>query len=126
MTQFINHDQQRPHEGIAFYTPAAVFHGRTDAVYARRQAGLDAHFAAHPQCQQTDSSPTLEAVLSIVLSRPGEAPHTDPLAECGGSRGTPPATRLALYVFPVIYLFNYVLIKQQIIDYFNCFVGLRA
>ena len=49
MTRFVEHYQERPHEGIAFYTPADVFHGRIDAVHARRQAGLDAHFAAHPQ-----------------------------------------------------------------------------
>jgi putative transposase len=49
MARFIEHYQQRPHEGIAFYTPADVFHGRVDAVHARRQAGLDAHFAAHPE-----------------------------------------------------------------------------
>ena len=49
MAPFIEHYQQRPHEGIAFYTPADVFHGRIDAVHARRQGALDAHFAAHPE-----------------------------------------------------------------------------
>jgi len=49
MVQYIAHYQQRPHEGIAFYTPADVFHGRIDAVHARRQTELGAHFAAHPQ-----------------------------------------------------------------------------
>ncbi|WP_200348849.1 DDE-type integrase/transposase/recombinase [Halochromatium glycolicum] len=46
---FINHYQQRPHEGIAFYTPAIVFHGRIEPIYDRPQGALDAHFAAHPE-----------------------------------------------------------------------------
>jgi len=49
MTGFIDHDQSRPHEGIAFYTPADVFHARIEPVFSRRQAALDAHFAAHPE-----------------------------------------------------------------------------
>lgn len=49
MTTFIADYQQRPHEGIAFYSPGDVFHGRIEAVHARRQAALDAHYAAYPQ-----------------------------------------------------------------------------
>ncbi len=49
MTGFVDHYQSRPHEGIAFYTPSDVFHGRIDQVHSRRQAALDAHFANHPQ-----------------------------------------------------------------------------
>lgn len=49
MAEFIDHYQARPHEGIAFYTPADVFHGRIEAVYERRQAALHAHYAAHPE-----------------------------------------------------------------------------
>jgi len=49
MTGFIDHYQVRPHEGLAFYTPSDVFHGRIEPVYDRRQAALDAHYAAHPE-----------------------------------------------------------------------------
>ena len=37
---------QRPHQGLALYSPADVFHGRVEEVWQRRQAALD----AHPPC----------------------------------------------------------------------------
>ncbi|WP_435104304.1 transposase, partial [Arhodomonas sp. AD133] len=46
---FIADYQHRPHEGLAFYTPADVFEGRVDTVHARRQAALDAYYAEHPE-----------------------------------------------------------------------------
>lgn len=49
MSEFIAAYKDRPHEGLAFYTPADVFHGRVEAVRARRQAALDAYYAAHPE-----------------------------------------------------------------------------
>jgi putative transposase len=49
MAEFIDHYQVRPHEGLAFYTPSDVFHDRIEPVYERRQAALDAHYAAHPE-----------------------------------------------------------------------------
>jgi len=49
MQQFMVSYQHRPHEGIAFYTPADVFHGHVEAVHARRAQALAAHYAAYPQ-----------------------------------------------------------------------------
>lgn len=49
MSAFIAAYKDRPHEGLAFYTPADVFHGRIEAVHVRRQAALDAYYAAHPE-----------------------------------------------------------------------------
>lgn len=49
MRDFIADYQHRPHEGLAFYTPADVFEGRVDTVHARRQAALDAYYAEHPE-----------------------------------------------------------------------------
>lgn len=46
---FIGEYSNRPHEGLNFYTPADVFHGRVEVVHAARQAGLDSHYAAHPE-----------------------------------------------------------------------------
>jgi putative transposase len=46
---FISEYSNRPHEGLNFYTPVDVFHGRVDAVHAARQAALDLHHAAHPE-----------------------------------------------------------------------------
>ena len=49
LTAFISHYQHRPHEGVAFYSPADVFEGRVEAILARRPAALDAHYAAFPE-----------------------------------------------------------------------------
>lgn len=46
---FIADYNNRPHEGLNFYTPADVFHGRVEAVHTARQEGLDIHYAAHPE-----------------------------------------------------------------------------
>jgi putative transposase len=37
------------HAGIALLTPAAVHHGRADAIIVKRQAALDAAYQAHPE-----------------------------------------------------------------------------
>jgi putative transposase len=49
LTAFIGHYQHRPHEGVAFYSPADVFEGRVETILARRQTALDAHYAAFPE-----------------------------------------------------------------------------
>ncbi|WP_435103544.1 transposase [Arhodomonas sp. AD133] len=49
MSGFTAEYKHRPHEGLAFYTPADVFEGRVDAVHARRQAAIDAYYAEYPQ-----------------------------------------------------------------------------
>jgi putative transposase len=46
---FIAEYKSRPHEGLAFYTPADVFEGRVEAVHAKRQAALDIYYAQHPE-----------------------------------------------------------------------------
>ena len=43
------HNDEHHHAGLALFTPADVFHGRVDAVAARRQAALDQAFHAHPE-----------------------------------------------------------------------------
>jgi putative transposase len=43
------HNDDHHHDGLALFTPADVFHGRVAEVAARRQAALDAAFAAHPE-----------------------------------------------------------------------------
>jgi putative transposase len=45
--RWYNHDHR--HGGIATLTPADVHFGRVNAVLAKRQAALDAAFAAHPE-----------------------------------------------------------------------------
>jgi len=46
---FLGDYANRPHEGLNFYTPADVFHGRVEVVHATRQAALDLHYATHPE-----------------------------------------------------------------------------
>lgn len=46
---FLAEYKNRPHEGLAFYTPADVFEGRVQAVHAERQAALNAYYAEHPE-----------------------------------------------------------------------------
>jgi putative transposase len=46
---FLAEYKNRPHEGLAFYTPADVFEGRVAVVQAQRQAALDAYYAQHPE-----------------------------------------------------------------------------
>lgn len=46
---FVWYNQEHYHTGLALLTPAQVHYGEAPAVLARRQATLDAAFAAHPQ-----------------------------------------------------------------------------
>jgi putative transposase len=46
---FAWYNDKRYHTGIALLTPAQVHYGEAEAVLARRQATLDAAFAAHPE-----------------------------------------------------------------------------
>ena len=43
------HNDEHHHAGLELFTPADVFHGRVEAVAARRQAALDQAFLAHPE-----------------------------------------------------------------------------
>jgi len=68
---FMAEYQHRPHEGLHFHTPADVFHGRTDAVLATRQATLDAHYAAHPE-RYPNGPPQAKRPPAIVAINPGD------------------------------------------------------
>jgi len=45
---FIPAYNQRPHEGLALFTPADVYTGRVDALWQVRQAAMNRHYADHP------------------------------------------------------------------------------
>jgi putative transposase len=48
--EFVTHyNYQRPHEGIALFTPANVFLQQVDAIVEVRQAALDTHHSQHPE-----------------------------------------------------------------------------
>lgn len=40
---------QRPHDGLALFSPEDVFTGQVDRLWRIRQAALDAHFERHPE-----------------------------------------------------------------------------
>lgn len=46
---FVPHYHDRPHEGLALFTPTDQFTDRVPEVAARRQQALDAHYAVYPQ-----------------------------------------------------------------------------
>ncbi len=64
MSAFIAAYKDRPHEGLAFYTPADVFHSRVEAVHARRQAALDAYYAAHPKSRPIARRPPKQVTIN--------------------------------------------------------------
>ncbi len=68
---FIAEYQHRPHEGLNFHTPADVFHGRTEAVFATQQATLDAHYAAHPE-RYPNGPPQAKRPPTIVTINPAD------------------------------------------------------
>ncbi|MDN5940146.1 MAG: IS3 family transposase, partial [Salinisphaera sp.] len=47
--RFLMHYNDRPHEGLALFTPADLFRGRVSEVAAIRQRALDDHYASYPQ-----------------------------------------------------------------------------
>jgi putative transposase len=40
---------QRPHEGLALFTPADVYTGRIETIWQVRQTTMDRHYAEHPE-----------------------------------------------------------------------------
>ena len=46
--QFFPAYNQRPHEGLALFTPQDVYTGRNEALWQIRQAAMDRHYPAHP------------------------------------------------------------------------------
>jgi putative transposase len=71
VTGFLADYTNRPHEGLNFYTPADVFHGRIDAVHAARQAALDAHYAAYPE-RYTNGPPQAKRPPETVAINPDD------------------------------------------------------
>jgi putative transposase len=48
-TEFFPAYNQRPHEGLALFTPEDVHTNRVDEVWQIRQATMDRHYAEHPE-----------------------------------------------------------------------------
>jgi putative transposase len=67
--------QHQPHEGLAGYSPHDVFYGHVDAVAARRQAALDAHYVAHPR-RYPNGAPQAKRPPEVVTINADPADHT--------------------------------------------------
>lgn len=67
------------HAGLALFTPADVFHGRVDEVAARRQAALDAAYAAHPERFVKGPPKVARPPASVAINPPppAETPRPD-------------------------------------------------
>jgi hypothetical protein len=62
--RFVPYYNERPHEGLALFTPADVFHGRVDAVAAIRHQALNEHYARYVNGAPTVAlSPTSTSTL---------------------------------------------------------------
>lgn len=62
------------HAGLALFTPADVFHGRVDEVAARRQAALDAAYAAHPERFVKGPPQVTRPPTSVAINPPPPTP----------------------------------------------------
>ena len=70
-------NEEHHHSGLAFFTPAEVFYGRVEEVAARREAALDAAYAAHPQ-RFPNGRPIVHRPPATVSINPIPADADDP------------------------------------------------
>lgn len=49
LNNYVPRYNNRPHEGLAMFTPTDVYQGKVETLWQVRQAALDAHYRAHPQ-----------------------------------------------------------------------------
>lgn len=94
--QFFPYYNQRPHEGLALFTPADVFEDRVDGVVAVRQAALDTHYRAHPE-RYVNGRPHVTRPPTRVTINPVDAAPADVLLIQRGafaSTSTPVSTGL--------------------------------
>jgi len=93
---FFPYYNHRPHEGLALFTPADVFTGRTEQTWATRQTTLDRHYADYPE-RYVNGPPQAARPPSVVAINPDDAaPASELMATPGGfaSTSTPVSTEL--------------------------------
>lgn len=69
------YNDEHHHQGLALFTPADVFHGRVEDIAQRRQAAMDAAFAAHPQ-RFVNGPPRVPRPPARVLINPNDGDLT--------------------------------------------------
>lgn len=67
---------QRPHEGLALFTPEEVYTGRVEAVWQIRQATMDRHYAEHPE-RYVHGAPTVRRPPQRVAINPDDGQPAD-------------------------------------------------
>lgn len=82
--RFVPHYNDRPHEGLALFTPADVFHHRVGAVAAIRQQALDDHYARHPE-RYVNGAPTVALPPTAVHINPDLAMEASQLLDTFGA-----------------------------------------
>lgn len=94
---FVNHyNHQRPHEGIALFTPANLFFGEVETVLSIRQHALNEHYARHPE-RYVRGCPTAARPPAEVWINPDLALTAAQLMDTAGAlkpRATPVETGL--------------------------------
>lgn len=89
LRSFVPHYHDRPHEGLALFTPADLFTARVREVAARRQQALDAHYAAYPQ-RYVKGQPVVTLPPTTVHINPDLALNARQILDIPGSLRTVP------------------------------------
>jgi len=82
--RFVTHYNDRPHEGLALFTPADLFHDRVPTVAAVRQQALTEHYTRHPE-RYVKGAPTVTLPPSAVHINPDLAMHASQLLATSGA-----------------------------------------
>lgn len=82
--RFVSHYNDRPHEGLALFTPADLFHDRVPTVAAVRQQALTEHYTRHPE-RYVKGAPTVTLPPSAVHINPDLAMHASQLLATSGA-----------------------------------------
>jgi transposase InsO family protein len=99
------YNQDHHHAGIALYTPADLFFGNVEAVWAKRQAALDAAYDANPERfvrgrPVAERPPAATEINPADLVDPGEAdtalPSRIPVVRRPNGKGRGPHPQLVL------------------------------
>jgi len=98
MSEFMAGYKHRPHDGLAYYTPAEVFEGHVEVVRAKRQAALDAYYADYPQ-RYPKGRPIAAQPPQEVAINPGDgvAHKADDFINANAEELAEPATEASIH-----------------------------
>lgn len=82
--RFVPHYNDRPHEGLALFTPADVFHDRVSTIAAIRQQALTDHYALYPE-RYVNGAPTVPLPPTAVHINPDLAMEASQLLGTSGA-----------------------------------------